>query len=44
MIGGGPLGKEVGDRLVEQGVRLASVWGSCVLIIILYAENIDDVF
>lgn len=43
MIGGGPLGKEIGDRLVEQGVRLASVWGSCVLIS-LYAENIDDVF
>jgi hypothetical protein len=30
MIGGGPLPKEVGDRIVGQGVRLASVWGAYV--------------
>jgi hypothetical protein len=30
MIGGGPLPKEVGDRVVGQGVRLASVWGAYV--------------
>lgn len=33
MVGGGPLGKEVGDRIIEQGVRLASVWGSYVILL-----------
>lgn len=28
LIGGGPLAKEVGDAIVEQGVVLASFWGS----------------
>jgi hypothetical protein len=41
MIGGGPLGKEVGDHIVEQGVRLASVWGSCVYLTCLSADIID---